>query len=821
MKDLFEDQMAAEERMRAAAQRRLTRKDKLAARLQQREESWLTQARRIEAAEAALMARAARKQGRADFWAAVKSWIPGAGRLRGVQFGLPSPGHPAFGYSKFGYPKFGYPKFGRPGSKGPGSKGPRSKSLTRNGVGSPVLDLLARSLPHRWLPRWWFLGWGWVRWVISAASIAALPMTAVAGVLWVEAGPVLEDLHRRVLCAEQVPVLDAGGQVLGYADSRPEGLDCTGLSLRAAPFPKDQEQVIAEAFSVIEGGFRPDDPRVWLGHDILGIRGLFLDNRGFSAPLLTTVEAVLDKSSGISWWDKAVTAMATTRLALTELRTTEARARFIATFMPTVVNRSGRIAAEAMFGGRLPQTTAEICQLARAPHFPLELRNGPEVSPRAALRWVKSLGPGAAQCAEAIAKDPADLQQALVDLKAQCGGSDLCLSPPKFDTLSREDAEAKLEGLRLAVAQPLLPPYRPLRVPGGAELVIDDALRLSGMDQGTAPVATTLDTAMQAKLSEGLEAVLEDIDRDHKLFADSCLTGPCPDRVDHRILLAEVDDTGAAAIRVYGGNRHGALTGWVTRMATGWMAAPPKYGLASTSKALLVLVAKSNRVERLCALPTGGQSCRGGAWISLDEATAKSDSEAFAWLARRHPQDVARALVAMGHAARPDTGAVPGGETAGDPAIDAAYGIRKAAMTSADAVALFAAFTAGQGRTDLLTSGKPLAAVDLAGQGFGSNQRMQACQTLAAPLLAPGGTLEAAGRMLVNLGFQPICGKTGTHSEGGIDLVLTSTILARRDGRLWILHVALEAPERKHGLGTLHHSDLLPLQRLALSTITP
>lgn len=650
-----------------------------------------------------------------------------------------------------------------------------------------------------------------------------LPLAAAAGVwVWHEATQVVAVVERNRACAQVTVFTDAEGAILG---ARPVlGAETCGTARPqvTAAFDRETEVRFARAIAAIEGAYSTSSRWVWFGHDVRGVArkaaslvGL-LPGRGMSGPILSAFEALAGEADGVSWPRKIVLMVAASRFTWTELPTDAAREAFITRHMVTVTrtgaDRGGRLGAEMIFAGRGPQSLADLCVLARAAGFPLWAVSDARVSPRAASSWTNAVGPGAAACVRALAASPAEAAEALAELRAACGGTDLCLSPPDPDAVPGVPPAMARRGLdeaRIEIARHRLPQFRPLGLAAGAGLGVIDLLRLAGLEEEPV-VPTTLSRQMTAAFERDIPQALDRLGR--RLPAESCLVGRCRHRVDHAIVLAEVTEEGRALIRAVHANRHGAFAGWPQRdpATGGWTAHPSRYGLASTAKAMLVVVARNRGVNRLCNNPAGGPRCRDGSWIALEDAISRSMSHPFRWLATEYRDDIARIQGAFGREAEPGPGS----------AFDAAYGIGASSLTPTEAVQLFAALAAGEGGEVRLFPDRPIApALDLGARGIAPAAVAGACTVLAAPL-QPGGTLAATGQMLAEEGVQPLCGKSGTHTEGGIDQVLTSTLAFQTAaGRRFVLHVSVVATDRTQGLGRLGHADLVPLQRAALRAV--
>lgn len=654
-----------------------------------------------------------------------------------------------------------------------------------------------------------------LNWVTALfAAFILVPAVALA-LAWPAATAVVRDLERAITCAQATGVFDATGQLIGGMPVEPQPA-CTSVTV---PFPDDVAVQVAESVAAIEGGYRTDDIRVWGGHDVLGfVRGALarigvLPGRGFSGPLLTTVENLLGEH-GVSPWRKLQLILGTTRFVASHLPDNTSRARFIANHLPTIrqagTPRAGMAGAALLFDGRPPQTAAEYCQLARAAGFPVWAVRDSVTAP-AARSWATSVGPAAAACVRATAPNEQAVTQALNDLRAACGGTDLCMSPPPPPPgIPADMAERGLNAALIDIARDRLPRFVPLTPPGGLNLMVTDTLRLQDIEPGPV-LETTILQDLHQTFAASMPEALHHLDR--RLPRDACLSGQCAYRVDHAVVLAELEGDGDLAIRALDLNRHGAITGVPiqTDASRGWEVAPPRFGLGSTAKLLIFLASIEHGVERACSNPSGGDTCLGGTWMSLRTAIATSDSGAAQWLALRYPAEVIMMQNQLSDTA-------PGGDFS---AFDAAFGIGRSAMTPIQAMTFMGALMGdGHGAVHLVP-GHTLSAIDLTQAGIHATTLSEARQLFSAPLTDAGGTLAQASAMLRAEGMTPLMGKTGTHTENGVNLVRTSTIVfATPEGRVFVLHVSLTATETQHGLGGVSHGDLVALQRVAVRALS-
>lgn len=643
--------------------------------------------------------------------------------------------------------------------------------------------------------------------VLLAGGAVAVPVVAVA---WTQSATVLSDLARAMECAQTTAFLASDGTVLAAVpvDSSTECQEARAML--TAPHSAETTARLSQAVVAIEGSFASTDDWVWLGHDVRGFarKGLewigVLEDRGFSAPLLTTVEATLGEHD-IGLWRKGVMMLATSRLAID--MSDDERAAFIVNHMPATIGggdpRAGALAADALFG-RPPETTLEFCQLARAMGQQMWLV-GDVVTDAAATSWETVNGPATESCIRQIATSPADEAAAMAGLRAACGGTDICFNPPPApvgvpESMAERGRLASLVG----IAQSQMPRFTPLVPDEGLRLAAVDLMRLNQIDPGGA-LGTTIDAALQARLDRAIDVELDAIDR--TLPEGICLTGQCIHRVDHTILVGQIAEEGVVDLRAVHLNRTGGIAGWPERDDSGqWHAQPPRFGLASTGKAALALVAVEHGLTRLCSNPDGGAACEGGTWVPLERALGHSLSGPHEWLANQYPADVA--ALEDGLSLNNDTTVV-------DPAFDAAYGIGRATMTPANALALMGAIV-GDGTSGLrLFPGQSYANVEL---GATPDALTATSELLRAPF-GPGGTLAEAGAALRALGVTLLGGKSGTHTENGIDLVLAETIAVEIDGRRYVIVIALTATDVNTGLADLRHADLTNLLTAILRQI--
>ncbi len=436
--------------------------------------------------------------------------------------------------------------------------------------------------------------------------------------------------------------------------------------------------------------------------------------------------------------------------------------------------------------------------MARASGQPLRLiRN--EVTPEAARSWATINGPATALCIERTAIDSQDFAAAMAGLRAACGGTDLCLHPPEpppgvpASMAARGIVDAIVE-----IADEQMPRFTPLTPDESVRIATIDLARLSGTGLNE-DLRTTIDAALQRELTPAIESGLEEIDR--RLPVDVCLTGQCAHRVDHSVIVGEIADDGVVELRALYVNRPGAIAGSpeLNVDGTGWHALPPHFGMASTGKAALAILAVEHGITHLCDNRDAGPECEDGEWIPLREAVGHSLSEPHAWLAAQYPGELA---------ALQDRLSLIGGETVVDASFDAAFGIGEAAMTPVNAMALFGAII-GNGQSGVrLFEDQIYAPVTLTV----TDTVLKGTRALLTAPLSPGGTLSAAGEALATLGAVNLVGKTGTHTENQIDLVLAETVGLTLSGRRFIVVVMFTATDPATGLGNLTHADLVPLQ---------
>lgn len=661
-----------------------------------------------------------------------------------------------------------------------------------------------------------FAGKGLARKVMVASAVVAIPVAALA---WTQSTVALQALDRAIACSATTTLIDEDGQLVGAIPSNDEATCAGDRAMVTAPFSPETTERLGVAVAAIEGEFSVDSPYVWLGHDIRGfarkageVVGL-LPGRGFSSPLLTSVEAAMGEHD-LTPWRKFVMILTTSRFAAEGLPDDASRARFISMYMPSIIGaghpRAGLLGAHALLGGE-PETPAEFCQLARAMGYAVwAVRD--EVTLRAAQSWATSVGPATAACVRAVTETPEAEVAAISDLRAACDGTDFCISPPPLPPGVPESmARRGLDETLIEISRERLPRFSPLSPPGNAQLAALDIMRLGGIEPG-GNHATTVDAKLQAALDMLIEPTLDSLDR--KLPPDVCLTGQCAHRVDHSVLLGELMPSGNVSIRALHVNRHGALTGWphLDGQTGVWHAEPPRFGLGSTSKVIVLLAAAQHGITRLCSNAEGGPSCQGGEWMSLRKATALSETESFQWVAAQYPDEIAEIQEQLTAAQ---------GEVVADRAFDAAFGIGRSTMTPIDAVALLAAMLGeGHGTVSFFVDGPALSEIDLGAAGISAAALARAREVLDAPMVDQGGTLISVGEMLRSEGMTPILGKSGTHTEQGVNLVRTSTVaFATTDGRIYILHVSLTASDTTEGLGRVSHDDLVRIQRAVIDSL--
>ncbi|SFO29033.1 hypothetical protein SAMN04487859_12332 [Roseovarius lutimaris] len=696
-------------------------------------------------------------------------------------------------------------------------KGVRLPPMALPSIPSPVRLGLALSKPLGRLAGALLPGTWTRRGLVRGTALALVPVSAVA---WHVSNGYIETAKRNLRCSEVVAMRAEDGTIL---DAWPaHGTDECGehRSHLTIPIPAGRDRtMVVEMVGTIEGAWRVKD--TILAQDPKGVvRKLasmvgLLGDRGMTGPLQSTFETLAGVPGGARWYQKPVLMLAGMRYAHAHLPDDLTREAFIANHMPLVKNagypKAGLFGAQQLFGG-MPQGLLEQCRFARAAGFSVDLqRAGRPISPNAARSWTANLGPSTVRCIKLHGRNAAEIAAAMTELRRLCGGLDICEHPPSIDAglpkAARDREQARIDALRLPVARAFTPLARPL---GGGEinpgLLQRDAWKLAGAPSSGEVLDTSIYARAQASLNQRMAKLLHE--GEHLLPKGSCFTGRCGHRIDHAVVVVE-HGAGGPKIRAVHMNRRGAITGTVRRDSGngGYSAEKPRFGLASTNKAMLALVAAENEVSRLCSAPNGGSTCVGGHWIPLETALGKSVSPPFEWLVHQYPQST-KALLNGLH--------IRGG-TVVSPAFDAAYGIGRQSAP-ADMITYFDALMNGAS-PGLSVLGQPLLEpVDLDALGFDATTRAAARELLGAPLRAEG-TLAAANQMLRALGVHPELAKSGTHTEKGRNLVRTSTVSSRLpDGRVFTSFVFASVTDNSQSLGdALGHWAMAPWHAAAVT----
>lgn len=630
----------------------------------------------------------------------------------------------------------------------------------------------------------------------------ACVVLASAAYLAVNGARILEYValaEQGLACSETSALRSPDGSIIAAIP----GLDCPGRPFLTVPVPFGQTLKIADDIAAIEGEYRRS--RTILGQDPRGlarkIYGLLTgQERGFSGPLQSAFETALRRTEKLSLWDKPALLVAGSIFFTRNLRTNEERARFLANNMPAVIGRgyplAGALGVQALFGG-MPQDLAERCLLARAVGFQVRLpRKGGEVTTDMARRWAATIGPGAALCVKRRAQSPGERLAALKRLRAWCGDSDLCMRPRRL-----EEDQALRQAAYMAAAQAHLPVRRdPGRIGNGAVRAALDGLRLSGELSKQATLDVTLFRRGQQWLDQRLPGLLNGIDK--RLAAGVCISRDCAVRPD--LMLQAVELRGQdALLRVAYETRHGGIFGPSKRVGQAYKPLPPDWGMASTGKMLIALVAVRNGETRLCSNPKGGEACLDGEWLDTRQALARSHSGAFTWLAARHLGELNRLLDAMGFA--------PGTMSARD------YALGTGRLVAPERFVTFLAALSAGGRSEGVRVGQSaaLGTVDLASLGYRSETLAATLDLLGAPL-GQGGTLAELVAMVKVPGCKPIAGKTGTHSQANVVIVKTQTILWHCSGRAIVTQARLSTERADRTLGSIRHRDFATLHAAAL-----
>lgn len=669
----------------------------------------------------------------------------------------------------------------------------------------------------------------WWRFALTRPTLPALPTlprsqiaggaTALAALLLVVLAPLayvvlhLGDIRAMVELAEdrlactQVTALEAtDGSIIATIPVLGKAV-CPDRPFLTVPMPQDLVDGLAPKLATIEGAWQTSG--TIFGHDPRGVpRWLYgqlqSGNRGVSGPLLTAFEYAIGKTGGLGIRDKLLSVVAASAFVRRNLSNDALRARFLVDNMPVMIGRgypmAGRLGAQALFG-RLPQTLVEGCIYARAMGYQLLLpRDGAALTGRMARDWARVIGPGAVQCVNAHATSDTEREAALDRLQTLCGDSALCMQPGL-----EPDPERRLVAYMAAARASLPAEADPGRIAIAAMRPVLDALKLTDAYAVRARVPTTLVRTGQQALDNAAPELLADLE--HRLAPGACLSRrDCDIPVRYHVAGVEIL-SGDAALRASLASEHGLFFGPVARRGVGFVSLPPDWGMASTGKMLLALVAPRHGMERLCTNPAGGESCRDGEWLSVNRAIAISDNGTAEWLASRYWAELWGLMDATGFSAsaRPMT------------ARDFALGIGRLAAPERYVAFLAALFSdAGVSGGVRVSDHAPLGEVNLSALGYDAETRQRARAILAGPVRS-GGTLAALVAAVRVGECRALAGKSGTHSAGDVTVVKASTIVWQCGPKRSITQVRLSTEDGSRSLGQVNHADLAALHQAALA----
>ncbi|NDR55377.1 hypothetical protein [Aliiruegeria sabulilitoris] len=687
-----------------------------------------------------------------------------------------------------------------------------ARSARLRGVATGVLGLSLRAL------------------ILSTAAIG-IAVSGYAGIRWNDITKAIAIAEQQMDCARVTAIEDADGRIFAHVPVI-DGATCAARRAELAmsfddvdhiperpgltvPFDPKIESSVVPAVVTIEGEIAPF-PKTVFGHDWRGFLrygaaeiGLLDGNRGLSGPMLSTFEALTGHPESLSRWDKPVMIIAASVFAARHLPDEASRAGFISDYMMAVRGRGyplgGRLAADALFGHD-PETLSERCLFGRAMGTPVVLPlDAAVVGTSAGRAWGSVLGPAARRCVTELAASQEEANLALAELESLCGNDEICARPSL-----EPDLDAR--NLRLAAIAranlPIAPPQTQASIE--ARQVILDGLRLSGDWIPGETLVSTIDWRAQSELDSTLPAALADLQRN--LPEGLCFTTGCRNQAIHSVTAIEVHPEGPV-VRAAHDSRHGQFFGPVKNGADGYVSVAPDWGLGSTRKMLLALIAARHDYKELCSLSSGDAACTGGAWIPVEKALAKSKNDPFAWLAEQHMDEVYQLLDAIGAApsARPATG------------FDIAYDTVRHAPPAAYNTLLSALLLDGSSPSVRIGATAP-AKLDLTSLGYDVTTIARALDILAAPTTRPEGTLYATAQAAALPGCTALGGKSGTHEVASIDIVKTSTLLWRcdlgRTKRTYITTAVISSGDSEITLGNRKHVELAPLHRAALSAAT-
>lgn len=647
--------------------------------------------------------------------------------------------------------------------------------------------------------------------VIGSVAVGTLIAGAVFGAMI--APQVVAELHlaeQNWGCAQMVASRDAGGSLVDARTAQPDSacpqpLNADGEMLERpvlfAAYPPDAIMQAADDLGSIEGGWRRAD--TILGIDPWGAprkvrswaRSKFSaqpDTAGFSSPIVSGFEVLVNETSGRSVKNKIATLIATMVFTWRHLETDEDRAAFIVATMPSVIEggtgRSGVPASLAIFGHDLPQSLAERCVIAAATRNPVLMQGARQPSREAARRWAAAIGPRAELCVSRRSVNQAEAAEALETLQSMCAGSRRCLDPPALWQVSTEDRPAlrqRLEEMQMLAYTHSAPAFSPNPMGmAGMGLALVDAARLSGNAGGQTSVHPAAQAAVVAAVAAFRKTLPED---------DAAETWVTVGVVD--ITTAQPQLVALASNAPSGGFFPAAVPG-----ADGWVFGQPAHALASMNKIPLVIWAASRGITQVC-----DPACTPLSLIVAESSARIAD------LLRQGDTGYAAFKTTFGYLG------APGPDY--DLATDSIEG-SVVRLAPSQLITGVAALYHGTSDAPSVWMGQPIGAtVDLAAMGVDEDARGLARQVLAAPF-QPGGTLDDFPDHATLSDCRLELGKSGTSAVGLVNQERGSIVVHACGDRLFAT-IVLTANAK--GLSIVQ-AQLAPLHnaaiRAALSSTT-
>jgi hypothetical protein len=658
------------------------------------------------------------------------------------------------------------------------------------------------------------------RWIGRAIRLVMItlvgPMVAMAlalgtyvGANWGTVEALVALAEKNVACAGMAVVRDAENTII---DARPlltdaecpQPLDKEGKPLArptlSIPLPEADVTRVSDDIAQIEGAYTGS--QTVMGLDPLGVarklrsyfRSFVLrkdDHAGFSSPITTTFEILVQQPESQQVPNKILTQIAAMIFVHRHLPTDLDRARFI-TLLPAVleggVDRSGTLASLALFGKAAPGTLAERCLFASASGHSIPLADAGMPSNWAARRWSTAIGPRAGLCVRKRSASQAEASLALAELRRLCGDHDLCMTPKATAGADDDVINIRLRQL-VEIASRFGPRFQAIPAAlQGAETVLRDARRLFGRDDGL-PLAVTIVPSVQKAVNDEAWAMRR------QLGADVQVTAAVVDlTTDEPRLLAVSTTLPSGAI----------FPPAMPAEETGWAPGTPPFRLGSLNKIAIALLAVRQGVGTVC----GDTGC-----MTLARAFSTSDTPAF----RNLVKDLGAEMIApfrytLGYVGTPSdmaTYSLP---------EDAVHG-SVVRLPVADLFRLAGAILHGHSRgLAVFASGDVAGELDLGVLGLSADHLVQMRKTMAAPFL-PGGTLQDFPHLIRVPGCALALGKTGTFTAGKINFE-REALLIHNCGNRVLATFAIASTDNPSGLsGLISHDYLAPLHEAAVAAV--